>query len=67
MSVPVFEDLGKSASDIFRTGFNYDQAKLKVVGNPKDVGVECDGVYDLKSHKVFFLLILLFLPFSNLH
>ncbi|XP_058792879.1 voltage-dependent anion-selective channel-like [Phymastichus coffea] len=55
MSVPEFKDLGKSARDVFRTGYHFDKATLKLSGGPRVVGVEADASFDLKTFTCGFL------------
>ena len=55
MSVPAFEELGKSFHNIFRTGYTFDLLKIKLRGADKDdIKLECDGTLELKKFTVSF-------------
>lgn len=49
MSVPSYADLGKSARDVFRTGYAYDLAKFKLNAQ---AGLEGDFAFDLRKSEV---------------
>ncbi|XP_001606205.2 voltage-dependent anion-selective channel-like [Nasonia vitripennis] len=49
MSVPDYGELGKSARDVFREGYAYDLAKLKLSAK---LGVEADVAFDLRKSEL---------------
>ncbi|XP_076636747.1 uncharacterized protein LOC143349398 [Colletes latitarsis] len=52
MSVPSFSDLGKSARDVFRSGYHYGKSLIKLTGRKtggsfeigSDVALDCDAI-----------------------